>query len=133
MKYAHLENNTNKLLGWYLEKDKGRIEVSDKVWQDALTINANCYENGAFIVKDFRTAEELEQIRTNTINRKASDIILSKYPLEKQSSAQLSIYGDEYLATMKVFIADIIKQSNELEADSSKTAEDFVVSNIGGK
>ena len=66
MKYAHLEENTNKILGWYdsdihSEIPTPNIEVTDEVWQEALSINANCYENGEFTVKDFRTLEEIEQ------------------------------------------------------------------------
>lgn len=66
MKYAHLENNTNKILGWYAseihtEIPTPNIEVTDEVWQEAIDINANCYENGKFLVKDFRTAEELQE------------------------------------------------------------------------
>lgn len=37
------------------------IEVSDEVWQEAININANVYEDGSFIVKDLRTAEEIEE------------------------------------------------------------------------
>lgn len=64
MKYAHLENNTNKILGWYSDDihdiiPTPNIEISDDVWQEAININANCYENGKFIVKDFRTSEEI--------------------------------------------------------------------------
>ena len=66
MKYAHLEKNTNRLLGWYSDDihdiiPTPNIEVTDEVWQEALSINANCYENGKFIVKDFRTAEEIQE------------------------------------------------------------------------
>lgn len=67
MKYAHLEENTNKILGWYddtihLEIPTPNIQVSKEVWQNALSINANCYNDGEFIAKDFRTYEEvLEQ------------------------------------------------------------------------
>ena len=65
MKYAHLEKDTNKLLGWYSDDihdiiPTPNIEVTDEVWQEALNINANCYENGKFIVKDFRTPEEIQ-------------------------------------------------------------------------
>lgn len=67
----------------------------------------------------------IEAKRVQTIKAKAGQIILAKYPDYTQTNAQLGIYGEEYLATMKVFITDIIKQSNELEADSTKTAEDF--------
>lgn len=75
---------------------------------------------------------EKEADRVKAIKAKAGTLILSKYSIEKQSSANLGIYGQEYLDTMKAFIADVIKQSNELEADVSKTADDFVLSNIGG-
>ena len=66
MKYANIENGTNKLLGWYSddihsEIPTPNIEVTDEVWQEALNINANYYEDGKFIVKDFRTPEEIEQ------------------------------------------------------------------------
>ena len=64
MKYAHIEKNSNKLLGWYSDEIHSEIptpniEVTDEVWQEALNINANWYENGKFIVKDFSTPEEI--------------------------------------------------------------------------
>lgn len=94
MIYAHLENKTNKLLGWYddsihSEIPTPNIEVTKEVWQEALNINANCYENGEFIVKDFRTQEEIETRRINDINLKASKIITGKYPLYKQNNITL--------------------------------------------
>ena len=78
MKYAHLEENTNKILGWYsddihLEIPTPNIEVTDEVWQEAININANCYENGKFIVKDFRTDEQKEEIRTAEINTQIAE------------------------------------------------------------
>ena len=65
MKYANINEN-NKILGWYddlVHKNipTPNIEVTDEVWQEALNINANYYENGKFIVKDFRTPDEIEQ------------------------------------------------------------------------
>ncbi len=72
MKYVHLEKNTNKILGWYdnsIHKTipTPNIEVSNEIWQDALSINANCYENGKFIVKDFRTLEEIAEYEKSLI------------------------------------------------------------------
>ena len=72
MKYAHLKENTNKILGWYSddihsEIPTPNIEVTDEVWQEAININANCYKNGKFIVKDFRTDEEVELANTERI------------------------------------------------------------------
>lgn len=74
------------------------------------------------------TETENEQVnvqRIASIKAKAGQIILDKYPAYKQTNAQLGIYGEEYLTEMKAFIADIIKQSNELEV--SGTSNDFVI------
>lgn len=78
MKYAHLEKDTNKLLGWYddnihSEIPDTNIEVDDEIWQEAININANCYIDGKFIVKDFRTNEEVAeqdlQVKINKANQ----------------------------------------------------------------
>lgn len=66
MKYAHIETETNKLLGWYDDSiheiiPTPNIKVTDEVWQEAININANCYEDEKFTVKDFRTAEEIKE------------------------------------------------------------------------
>ena len=70
MKYVHLENN--KILGYYDKEinstiPKGCLEITEKQWQEALSINANCYENGGFIVKDFRSNEEIKLANTERI------------------------------------------------------------------
>lgn len=129
MKYAHLEKNTNKILGWYdseihSEIPTPNIEVTDEVWQEALNINANCYEDGKFIVKDFRTAEELEKARVQNINSYTQSFITKKYPLEKQSSANLGIYGEEYKNEMINFISNHINLSNEA-IDNGTSFEDY--------
>ena len=72
MKYSHLEKDTNKILGWYSDEIHSEIptpniEVVEKVWQEAININANCYEDGKFIVKDFRTDEEIELAKIERI------------------------------------------------------------------
>lgn len=128
MKYAHLEQDTNKLLGWYSNDIHSNIptpniEVTEKVWQEALSINANCYENWEFIVKDFRTDEEIENQRVLQIKSKAQSLIISKYSLEKQSSAQLGLYGEVYLQEMKDYIANIIRISNEAEMNKTKVED----------
>lgn len=68
---------------------------------------------------------EQEAKRVLDIKKKASEIIYSKYSIEKQNSAKLGIYGQEYLDTMVVFIKDIIEQSNLLKV--SGTFEDFII------
>ena len=64
MKYAHIIDT--KLLGWYddnihLEIPTPNIKATEEVWQEAIIINANCYEDGKFIIKDFRTDVEIEE------------------------------------------------------------------------
>ena len=111
MKYANIENGTNKLLGWYdkeihLEIPTPNIEVTDEVWQEALNINANCYENGEFILKDFTTYEQREEQRINQIETKCNQVIEAVYPIYKQINITnlLTPYTEQDRDTMKVFI-----------------------------
>ena len=76
MKYAYLEKDINKLLGWYdvkihSEIPTPNIEVTDEVWQEALNTNANYYEDGKFIVKDFRTDKEIAEQELNKRKQEA--------------------------------------------------------------
>lgn len=111
MKYAHLQESTNKLLGWYDDSIHSKIptpniKVADSGWQEALNINANCYENGNFIVKDFRTNEEVEAIRVQQIESKCNQVIESVYPIYKQINITnlLTPYTEEDRDVMKAFI-----------------------------
>ena len=129
MKYTHLEKDTNKLLGWYSDDihdiiSTPNIEVTEKQWQEALSINANWYENGKFIVKDFRTDDEIEKSRVQNINSYTQSIITKKYSLEKQSSANLGIYGEEYKNEMISFISNCINLSNEA-IENGTSFEDY--------
>lgn len=67
--------------------------------------------------------EEIENQRVSEIKSKAQSLILSKYSLEKQSSAQLGLYGEEYLAEMKDYIANIIRISNEAELNGTQVED----------
>lgn len=71
------------------------------------------------------TEEEIEKQRISSIKAKAQSLILEKYPLEKQSSAKLGLYGQEYLDNMKAYILNIITISNEAEANGT-LLEDIV-------
>lgn len=135
MKYAHLEKNTNKILGWYsddihLDIPTPNIEVTDEVWQEALRINANCYENGEFIVKDFITVEEIEDIRINQIESKCNQSIESVYPIYKQINITnlLTPYTEEDKDAMKAFIDSKRAICHKAIADGTK-AEDVDFSN----
>lgn len=73
---------------------------------------------------------DLESKRILDIKKEAGEIIYSRYSIEKQSTAKLGIYGQEYLDIMVSFIKDIVEQSNRLELDKTKTLEDFVIIEI---
>lgn len=111
MKYAHIENGTNRLLGWYTKEIHSKIptpniEVTDEVWQEALNISANCYENGEFIVKDFRTEEEINKSRIQQIEYECNQAIEAVYPIYKQLNITnlLAPYTEEDRDAMKTFI-----------------------------
>ena len=100
MKYAHLEENTNKILGWYSNDIHSNIptpniEVNEKVWQEAININANCYENGKFIVKDFRTEEEVE-LETQAQFRAERDKLLVEADVEINKLVDLGLDSTEW-------------------------------------
>ena len=135
MKYANIENRTNKLLGWYdkeihLEIPTPNIEVTDEVWQEALNINANCYENGEFIRKDFRTDEQREQHRIQEIETKCNQVIEAVYPIYKQINITnlLTPYTEEDRDVMKAFIDSKRAICHKAIADGTKS-EDVDFSN----
>lgn len=135
MKYAQLEENTNKILGWYSndihsEIPTPNIEVTDEVWQEALRINANCYENGEFIVKDFRTDVEIEDIRIQQIEAKCNQAIEAVYPIYKQINITnlLTPYTEQDREVVKAFIDSKRAICHKAIADGTK-AEDVDFSN----
>ncbi|MFW2606257.1 hypothetical protein [Aliarcobacter butzleri] len=67
---------------------------------------------------------EKENDRVQNINSYTQSFITTKYPLEKQSSANLGIYGEEYKNEMINFISNCITLSNEAIANGI-SLEDF--------
>ena len=127
MKYAQLEENTNKILGWYSddihsEIPTPNIEVTDEVWQEAININANCYEDGKFIVKDFRTVEEIDDNRIQQIESRCNQSIESIYPIYKQINITnlLTPYTEEDKDVMKAFIDSKRAICHKAIADGTK-------------
>ena len=130
MKYANIENGTNRLLGWYTKEIHSKIptpniEVTDEVWQEALNINANCYENGEFIVKDFRTYEQREELRIQEIEAKCNQVIEAVYPIYKQINITnlLTPYTLEDRDVMKAFIDSKRAICHQAIADGTKAEE----------
>lgn len=68
--------------------------------------------------------EKIEEARVQNINSYTQSFITNKYPLEKQSSAQLGIYGEVYLQEMKDYISNCITLSNEA-IENNTSFEDY--------
>ena len=68
--------------------------------------------------------EKIEKAIVQNINSYTQTFITKKYPLEKQSSANLGIYGEEYKAEMISFISNCIALSNEAIANNT-SFEDY--------
>lgn len=68
--------------------------------------------------------EKIESARVQNINSYTQSFITKKYPLEKQSSANLGIYGEEYKNEMISFISNCITLSNEA-IDNGTSLEDY--------
>ena len=128
MKYLLLDENnkvTAGLIKGIHEIPNNAVEVNEEIWKQRLNDSSlNCYENGKLIVKDFRTDDEIEKARVQDINSYTQSIITKKYPLEKQSSANLGIYGEDYKNEMTSFISNCIALSNEAIANNT-SFEDF--------
>lgn len=95
MKYAHIGKDTNRVLGWYSDNvhkaiPLGSIVVEDEDWMKALEINANYYDKDTktFIVKDFKTLDELKALKIKKINKLCELFIVGGF----KSSA----LGEEY-------------------------------------
>ena len=109
MKYAYIIDT--KLQGWYdseihTEIPTPNVKVTDDVWQEALNINANCYKDGKFIVKDFTTDKQREKQRIQQIESRCNQSIESVYPIYKQINITnlLTPYTEEDRDIMKAFI-----------------------------
>lgn len=93
MKYAHIEEKTNKILGWYdttIHKNipTPNVEVSEEEWKIAISINANIYTENGFIFKDLRTDEEIykESIPQVISLRQAREILIKRGLFEQVHS-----------------------------------------------
>lgn len=127
MKYIINHTEEGKILGFVKGDTDLNIEVSNSIWFKGQSYNKIIIDgdNISFDKIDWRTADEIEKERISSIKAKAQGLILEKYPLEKQSSANLGLYGQEYLDNMKAYILNIITISNEAELNGT-SLEDIV-------
>lgn len=126
MKYYINYTNEGKILG-FAKGDTGlNIEVSNSIWFEGQSYNKIIIDgkNITFEKVDWRTPKEIEGVRAQNINSYTQSFITKKYPLEKQSSANLGIYGEEYKTEMISFISNCISLSNEAIANNT-SFEDY--------
>lgn len=94
--------------------DDGQEFLIQDEWKEVSEEEANLISNPPLT----------EEQRVQNINSYIQSIITKKYPLEKQSSANLGIYGDEYKNEMISFISNCINLSNEAIEDGT-SFEDY--------
>lgn len=115
-----------KILGFVKGDTDLNIEVSNSKWIEGQSYNKIVVDgdNITFEKVDWRTPEEIEELRVQNINSYTKSHITNKYPLEKQSSANLGIYGEEYKNEMISFISNCITLSNEA-IENGTSFEDY--------
>jgi len=108
MKYAHL--NGEEVLGWYSSDvhdtiPTPNVEVTDEVWNAALSISANAYVDSKFVYKDFSTNDE-----------KAAVVRVQRDQLLQQSdwtqAKDISLSNDADWKTYRQALRDIPTQSS---------------------
>ena len=125
MKYIINYTEEGKILGFYNEGQPTslNIEVTNAIWFEAQSFNKIIIdgENVSFDKVDWRTIEEIEIERIQTIKQKASELITSKYPDYKQLNI-IRVGGAE-LEAMSAYIDSIREISNKAEQDGIKVED----------
>ena len=108
MKYTINYTEQGKILGFCNGDTDLNIEVSNAIWFEAQSFNKIIIdgENISFEKVDWRTPEEIDDIRIQQIETKCNQAIESVYPIYKQINITnlLTPYTDEDREDMKAFI-----------------------------
>jgi len=127
MKYIINYNEQGKILGFAQSDTNLNIEVSNAIWFEAQSFNKIIIkgENISFDKVDWRTAEEIDDIRIQQIESKCNQAIESVYPIYKQINITnlLTPYTEEDRDVMKAFIDSKRAICHKAIADGTK-AED---------
>lgn len=123
MNYTINYTKQGKILGFVKGDTDLNIEVSNAVWFEAQSFNKIIIdgENISFDKVDWRTKEELELQRIQTIKSKAAELISSKYPDYKQRNIMRT--GGAELEAMSAYIDSIREISNQAEQDGIKVED----------
>ena len=123
-----LYQNKNNEIYYFTEQDKKNGFIPKdliKLTEAQLKAYENKPEFGVWNGNEWiADNEKIEKSRVQNINSYTQSFITKKYSLEKQSSANLGIYGDEYKNEMISFISNCITLSNEA-IDNGTSFEDY--------
>jgi hypothetical protein len=112
-KWEYVEDNRNKAVYSKETKQESKVSYLGKIKDDVTTLKPEQFDKWDYETNSWVCDEvEKEKARVQSINSYTQSFITKKYPLEKQSSANLGIYGDEYKNEMIKFISNCIDLSN---------------------
>ena len=126
-KWEYEEDSRNTVVYNKETKQESEIDYLGKIKEDITTLKPEQFDKWDYLSNSWVCDEvEKEKDRVQSINSYTQSFITKKYPLEKQSSANLGIYGDEYKNEMISFISNCITLSNEAIANNT-SFEDYKV------
>ena len=124
-KWEYIEDNRNTVVYSKETKQESKIDYLGKIKEDVTTLKPEHFDKWDYSTNKWICDEvEKEKSRVQNINSYTQSFITKKYPLEKQSSANLGIYGEEYKNEMILFISNVIEKSN-LAIANGISLEDF--------
>ena len=123
--WEYIEDNRNTVVYNKETKQESRISYLGKIKDNVTTLKPEQFDKWNYDNNSWECDEvEKENDRVQNINSCTHLFITKKYPLEKQSSANLGIYGEEYKDEMISFISNCITLSNEA-IDNGTSLEDY--------
>lgn len=124
-KWEYVEDKRNTVVYNKETKQESKIDYLGKIKEDVTISKPEQFDKWDYKTNSWVCDEvEKEKARVQNINSYTQSFITKKYPLEKQSSANLGIYGEEYKNEMISFISNCITLSNEA-IDNGTSFEDY--------
>lgn len=132
MNYTINYTKEGKILGFAKSDTDLNIEVSNAIWFEAQSFNKIIIDgkNITFEKVDWRTQEEIEDLRIISIDNKVESIITKPYPIYKQLNIRglLSPYTIQDIEIMDMFI-DSVRSIGKEAKSTGKTVDEI---NWGG-
>ncbi|MFY4749990.1 hypothetical protein ACOTWV_08745 [Aliarcobacter butzleri] len=124
-KWEYIEDNRNKTIYVKASKEELKVDYLGKIKDEHTLLVPKQFDKWSEDTQSWiEDVKEKEDNRILSINGYTQSYIFLKYPIEKQSSANLGIYGDEYKNEMILFISNVIEKSN-LAIANGISLEDF--------